>query len=111
MWCCSHVAPKSCPSVAPIFDVGSPGKKKKKTSLTKDKKNRHLSPKEPVTVVQLLHLQLSCLNSLKTTEGGKGAPTPKSNLPDNKATTAVKIIPKNTNKWIQVVDGFQESWQ
>lgn len=44
--------------------------------------------------MQLLHLQLSCLNSLKTTEGGKGTPTPKSNLPDNKPTTAVKTIPK-----------------
>lgn len=83
-----------CPSVLP---VGSPNfwcKKPRKKTATRKIKNKHLSPKEPVIVVQLLHLQLSCLNSLKTTEGGKGTPTPKSNLPHNKPTTAVKTIPK-----------------
>lgn len=49
VWCCSHVAPESCPSVAPIFDVGSSGK----NSHTKDKKKPNIyHQKEPVIAVQ-----------------------------------------------------------
>lgn len=90
-----------CPSVLP---AGSPNfwcRKPRKNTVTQKTKNWHLSPKEPVIVVQLLHLQLSCLNSFKTTEEEKATPTPKSNLPDNKPTTAVKTIrkiPINGNK-------------
>lgn len=85
VWRCSHVAPQSCPSVPPIFDVGSPGRKtKKQTFITKRACHCSTAFAPPI----------SCLNSLKTTERGKGTPTPKSDLPDNKPTTAVKTIPK-----------------
>lgn len=73
----------------------SPRKRKKNSHAEDQKPNIYHQPaKEPATAVQVLHLQLSCLESPKTTEWGKGTLTPESDQPDTKPTTAAKTIPK-----------------